>query len=392
MPDELKKDKYEQAIDHYYLDGIPHSLDSESWESVFVENMWNDLISSVDRNLQIFKEKAYTDKMRVLRWRVVKNDQPNAGAIVLKTADGEEFDFIKINFGAIRTLHHLIHRIMADPRNFTHIGDVHKEQVSEPIPLYDNVSRVGVQLKPVRCHVRAMYAHGLLVFSITFLIFHEFSHILRGHLEYFKDVLNIVDYKEVQVMDDGGVSGMRRQALEIDADKNATIFLATLLEFSYPNLENFAPPNSAPRKAADFLMGSQDNRLQTIHLATYLYFRLFGKKWIFENRLSTKYPAPIVRGFVASIDAFIYIAGAATQDLDKKLASKFASSLILIEDSIANITGVSGYDRDIILSLTTGVDEYMAELKACWISMLPELQAGSRGNYPPIIANHSLWR
>ena len=392
MADELKKDKYEQAIDRHYLDGIPHNLDSESWESVFIENMWDDLISSVNRNLQRFKETAYTDRMRVLRWRVVKNDQPNAGAIVLKTADGEEFDFIKINFGAIRTLHHLIHRIMAHPRNFTHIGDCHKEQVSEPIPLYHNVSRVGVELKPIRCHVRAMYAHGLLVFSITFLIFHEFSHILRGHLEYFKNVLNIIDYEEVLAMDDGGFSGLPRQALEIDADKNATFFLAKLLELSYLGLGNFAPPNSDPQKAAEFLMGSQDNQLQTIHLATYLYFRLFGEKWNFENRLSTKYPAPLVRGFVASIDAFIYIGGAATRDLDEELASKFSNSLTLIEDSIANITGVSGYDRDIVLSLTTGVDEYMEELKTCWISMLPELQAESRGNYPPVSANLSLWR
>ena len=139
-------------------------------------------------------------------------------------------------------------------------------------------------------------------------------------------------------------------------------------------------------------MGSQDNQLQTIHLATYLYFRLFGEKWNFENRLSTKYPAPLVRGFVASIDAFIHIGGAATRDLDEELASKFSNSLTLIEDSIANITGVSGYDRDIVLSLTTGVDEYMEELKTCWISMLPELQAESRGNYPPVSANLSLWR
>lgn len=386
------KDKYEQAIDAaHYPELIPQNLDPRIWEFFYIRNFWSDFVSSVDRNLQKFKQATYADKHRVLRWRVVDDDEPNAGAIVLKTAGGEEFDFIKLNFGLIRALHHLIHRIMGDPRNFTHIGDCLREKISDPMPLYHNVGRVGVALKPVLCPVRAIYAHGLLIFSLNFLMLHEFSHILRGHLEYFRNFLNIVSYEEVLAIDSEKFSGLPRQVLEIDADKNAILFLSTLLQASYEGSDNFVSENADQEKATNFLLGTQNNRLQTIHLASYLFFRLFGKKWSFAERFSTEYPAAIVRGFVASIDAFRYTGGQVTRDSSGNFESKFSDNLKLIEDSISNITGVSDNGPEIILSLTNGLDKYIAELKACWVSMLPELLAKSRGDVPPVIADGGLW-
>jgi hypothetical protein len=137
-------------------------------------------------------------------------------------------NFICINYFGAFVPFHLFCRMLAEPSNFTHIGDPSAE--NRGLPKYDvwcrdfeQLAEKGSDLVVPQGTVRTDYARLLWLTFLDFLVLHEFSHFAEGHLAYLRNQGSLSVITEFQ----SGRSASSRfrddQAMEIDADQLATI-------------------------------------------------------------------------------------------------------------------------------------------------------------------------
>lgn len=208
---------------------------------------------------------------------------------------GNQF-FIGVYIGAILQSFVIFSRMLASNTILTDIGNATSE--SAPQKLYDiqlkdvlyplsAFTRKLLPKDPVRNAVVKMFVKHIL----DFLIFHEYAHIVYGHLDYHNSIL------EQQGVSD---NSLILQTLEVNADGFSTFISMLFLYGSPPDKNPIIPEELRPyykdRKIA----------LRMWLFSIYTYFRLFGHMNFRHSITTDNHPSPGCRAnlIVEAIDTY----------------------------------------------------------------------------------------
>ena len=136
---------------------------------------------------------------------------------------------IAVNYGALILIHDLVHRLFCTPEVFPWVGEPSKEDPKRRFHPTSNDAQIYMRkfiseplLAVPHDPVRRIAADFLTVVAVHYLLWHEFRHIIGGHIDWNTKVSGSRSIAEVTL---GGLSsseyGTARQALEMDADSFA---------------------------------------------------------------------------------------------------------------------------------------------------------------------------
>jgi hypothetical protein len=207
----------------------------------------------------------------------VNNTSLNAWAV--KDVKGQYF--IGMTFGAFVILRLLFMRMLADARALPEIGDPSRE--SSSLPLLDDlcVNTRLVELGAPKDPDRLKFAVVAFEAAFSFLIRHEITHILHGHLEH--PILNASGsiLAELDLFATSASSSWTRQLMEYSADKYAALTTASTL------VSHIADQLKSPTIGS---LSVHDAIIQHF-VGECSLFRLFGDKAIAGRELGdTNYP------------------------------------------------------------------------------------------------------
>jgi hypothetical protein len=146
--------------------------------------------------------------------------RPNAIAFLFK-----DRYFIGMTVGLRYLIESVIYRMLSDPRTFPNIGDSSQETEPQPLPYYrpdvmDMISLGALRLP--KSQARFDFAAFLIQKAVMFLIAHEITHIAHGHLAYLQSISGKGTITEFRFQAMSEADLIENQALELDADGQAT--------------------------------------------------------------------------------------------------------------------------------------------------------------------------
>jgi len=232
--------------------------------------------------------------------------------------------FIGIYIGAILQSFAVFSRMMASNTILTDIGSaaledppqkMHDIQLKETIHPLLSFTRELVPKDPIRNEVVKMFVKHVL----DFLIFHEYAHIVYGHVDYRNS-------KQQSVFADNVVL----QALETSADGFST-FISMMLLYKALSDENPIIPKALRSHYKD-----RYTALRMWLFPIYTYFRLFGHMNLQYCTITESHPSPGYRVnlIVEAIDTFKEL-GFANDD---QLLEHCIDILIEVEEAFAQIS------------------------------------------------------
>jgi hypothetical protein len=132
---------------------------------------------------------------------------------------------IAVNYGALILVHDLVHRLFCLQEFFPWVGDPSKEDRNRQFHPTCNDALVYMRkvianprgAKP-RDRRREQAAVVLIPLAVTFLVAHEFRHIIGGHLDWLKTHCGKASISEILGIEGVPHDGLALQALEMDAD------------------------------------------------------------------------------------------------------------------------------------------------------------------------------
>jgi hypothetical protein len=205
--------------------------------------------------------------------------------------------FIGINRGTIATLLIIYDRLLVDKQFMPFIGDINLE--SDGFPLMDNITMNYAKMvggleffgKP-KDPLRNFYAGHLVKQSLDFILAHEISHIVHGHVDYIKSEFNLqldeLNFSRNKIVD----YNLFSKVIELDADEGAA---NTLLGSELMKVLNKRP---RPEKLEN-LYKSPGMILLQFSICSSIIFKIFG-----DQRLSNigfikeRYPRPRLRNAI----------------------------------------------------------------------------------------------
>lgn len=188
-------------------------------------------------------------------------DNPKFNAFAAKA--GNEY-LIGVNIGVIPILFDLFNRIMAYPDLLTNIGVSEKEELDKPsLRQYycdaDLLVTVGdfdyqnLETTIPKDPTRHLYAMHMFEIAFDFLLSHELSHILNGHLGYMKEnfSMNVLEELETSVTPE---MISIKQTFEMDADTIGASKIISNLCKRHLGIQSFPPElTSFYTRKEDFL-------------------------------------------------------------------------------------------------------------------------------------------
>lgn len=197
--------------------------------------------------------------------------------------------YIGVNIGTILLIRNLFYRIMSSPNVLKKYGNalienINKVNSKDLIRIYENTG----ELKTVfpKDQTRAIIADYMINITLTYLLRHEFGHIVNGHLDYCQKAKGLFNIAEKdKPSDDPRFS----QTLEMDADSYATneaIF--DILKFSGKSIE------SMPKELEVFI--DRKEHLFLHIFCIYASFRLLSSPLNNINKAKTyTHPPAVIR-------------------------------------------------------------------------------------------------
>ncbi len=175
-------------------------------------------------------------------------------------------------------------RALADPRNFPWIGDPELEgQNLSPTFLTPDVLTYDLDFVWPQCQIRRSYAIELAMTSLSFLFLHEIMHLRNGHINY-----------KAQLKKDGGkIDTITNQALELDADNGACIYLFRG-SLNNANYIDTIHDKMSPHQQSIYALTYAHDRLliRTISYAVYFMFRLYNSP-LWNSQIQDRIPHPL---------------------------------------------------------------------------------------------------
>jgi hypothetical protein len=287
--------------------------------------------------------------------------------------------YIGVNMGAVLLLHDLFNRLLTSPLNFPHIGDSINEKAKKIYnPELTDFSTLLVacdtsDLQGAKDSQRRDYAVHLTALSINFLLFHEYGHIVNGHV----DLLGHL-YKDFTIAEfnnnSSGFNSIMSQTMEMDADQFAFTFNLWFLD-----LFTQEPVKKVFNKLLykDFVAGITD-----LLFASYSMFRLFGHKNCAIEQLfkHTHPPVGIRQRFIfRTLDCLM------KSRLGDTLDELISKTIVNVEKAFCNISESTLEMGAIKKAYENDLEELMHIVTCNWNNLKPQLDPYAYNTLPPLI-------
>jgi hypothetical protein len=244
-------------------------------------------------------------------------DSSSLNAWAVKDVNGQYF--IGMTYGAFVILRLLFMRMLADARTLPEIGDPSRE--SSSLPLLDDlcVNTRLVELGAPKDPDRLKFAVMAFEAAFSFLIRHEITHILHGHLEHPLLKASGSILAELDLIVTSASSSWTRQLMENSADKY--VALTTANHFTSHIAGPLENPTIGSLSAHDAIIR------QFVGVCS--LFRLFGDKAIAGKELGAMNYLPVRFRQYEFMSTFcdrikIYENDILTEEADRALADTFA--------------------------------------------------------------------
>jgi hypothetical protein len=254
---------------------------------------------------------------------------------------GEDKYFVAVNWGAVYVAQLMFNRILADSRFLPQIGDPREETEQPPIrgwqkddwPNGLHLQLSGNVIKPPQNEVRKKYAYYLEQQFITFLLAHELTHIVNGHIEYFNEIYGTRAYVERTSSVESNERLLTHQTLEMDADSGAVSTQIGTIKAKFTEPDKYLNPYWK-----DFYI---DPPLTTYNwsFAVSLFFRLFGDQPYKDKQLlDSTYPPDRVRQMIVQTVSSTYIGLRWDDSLVDRCAKAETDAMLDLENIFPVIT------------------------------------------------------
>jgi hypothetical protein len=228
----------------------------------------------------------------------------NGNINALAFRSGDQY-FIGIYTGTIFMLNSMIGRMLSDARLFLYAGDAGLERTDlEPLTDYTPNADVMYQKRGLfapKDKARRDYAAFLQHHAIMFLVGHELTHILHGHVDYLSVKRGAKITAELALLDSTDEEELlERQCLEFDADRRS---ITSRIDSLRMTLKSGATQivTWRPNQEAEFLL------MFDWAISINILFRLFGdKRFRIVDPIRAAYPPLPVRQlacFASAIEA-----------------------------------------------------------------------------------------
>ena len=166
---------------------------------------------------------AAAPKMPPIHFYWIENDNINACAFLHQ---GKYF--IGVNAGAVLYLHSLFSRMLSNPRVLPKVGDVSKEEEARVPPLAIQLGRGNLHASgfvPIipKDPDRQFYYEFLYHLSMGFIVSHEITHLIHGHIAYMEVRCGHCGISERGWKKGEPEPALTSQTLEMDADMGAAV-------------------------------------------------------------------------------------------------------------------------------------------------------------------------
>jgi len=218
--------------------------------------------------------------------------------------------FVGINWGSVYMAQLIFNRILADPRFLQHVGDPSEESEQDSIvgwykdawPDARQLQRLGNIINPPKNATRRKYADYLEKEFIAFLLAHELTHIVHGHVDYNSQISSSQVYVERASGEDTREAKLTHQTLEMDADSGAASIQIGTIKLKFTEPDTYLNPYWN-----DFYL-EPATTVYNWSFAVSLFFRLFGDQpFKGTDLLDFTYPPDRVRQMIVQSVAITYI-------------------------------------------------------------------------------------
>jgi len=304
----------------------------------------------------------------------INNSQLNAVATKV-----EDKYYIGVNMGAVLLLHDLFNRVLTSPLNFPHIGDSINEKAKKIYnPEITDFSTLLVacdtsDLQGAKDSQRRNYAVHLTTLSINFLLFHEYGHIVNGHIDLLGRLNKDFTIAELN-NNSNGFNSIMSQTMEMDADQFAFTFSLWFLDlYTQDPLKKLL--------TTPFYKDFVDN-IADLLFAAYSMFRLFGHKNCPIEQLfkHTHPPVGIRQRFIfRTLDCLM------KDRLGDTLDELISKTIVNVEKAFCNISeSTLGMDA-IKKAYESDLDDLMHIVTCNWNNLKPQLDPYAYNTLPPLV-------
>ncbi len=296
-------------------------------------------------------------------------DSPEFNAIAAKTNDG--FYFIGINAGAVVILYDLFFRMLSNPLVLGEVGDTSLETKNSPtirnyyldanlLVTCGDIDYNAYQMAIPNDKIRQAYARHLVDVSVDFLVAHELTHIINGHLDFIKTRFgtNIYEERNIKAISEDDI--LTIQTLEMDADCLAVC--KGLVNAVKRHLGEQSVSEDRKEFYVDF-----DRTIFNWSLAVLTLTRIMVESSIYrsiDSKVQT-HPHPRVRQtmILATVDE--YLKAYYPKQYESFSKAIYGELAIVLETTYKYITG-NAIDKEEYLAAINNGKEYVPQVLAHW--------------------------
>jgi hypothetical protein len=326
-------------------------------------------------NLEIKKIKEDRPSFPSVEIGLVNN--PTLNAAVCKA---NHKYYIGVNIGVYFLLQDIFYRMLCNKNILIEFGDVSKEVDVKKLydPQLDNAENLFFDkdftenITP-KDEVRANLARFFVAKAFTFLCYHEYGHIIFGHLDLI--AANKGNFKISEIDNKLTLSMLDSQTLEFDADIYATnMMMKYLLKEHVKYYQENTKSSSGP---------NLPSTVQIHFFAIYTLFRLFGiKKESYNNLLSFPHPPPGIRQRLI-LDQILFPLRA-IPDLVQKLEIILPQTINEVENAFQLISEVDLFKSEIENAYSKTSSGHLYKVLRNWNNLRPILEQYSYGELSPL--------
>jgi hypothetical protein len=322
------------------------------------------------------KKGFFKDQSRELRCEFLDSTGMNAFAYSGSTVDGEPFDFIGLNYGAMFTLIFTFRRIFSHPLNFLGIGSASLETAPQPIPyLTLDIINADFEVVNPRCPVRARAADVFSACAIDFLLCHELWHLMQGHTGYVR-TLGHSSWTEALGSSPDLANLKTRQALEMDADFGAMLLAMNIARERRKAIVEGGQCDDLARAAYTVCFGTPESAILSLQFSTYLFFRLAaGGEWHWKAQEEVSHPLNQLRMIWSGLNIFLILEDSAFGLSRERFRDISWPNQLQAEWACARLVGEEDVDTAAMRSVVGNSihKKYRVDLLNEWTRVRPEL-------------------
>ncbi|HHT0302228.1 TPA: hypothetical protein ACTW34_000669 [Raoultella planticola] len=344
-----------------------------------------------DRVISEFHRDYYLIKDLKLSYGFLQNESPNAAAISFKNI---KLDFVGINAGLYTTLYLIFTTLLSRSDFLPHVGHPHKENSSRvsDIVIPKKVTDANQGIFIPRCEIRSAYATVLTGLAFEFILSHECSHLLNGHLDFVNNMRNNYLAEDRYLSKDKKII---HQTIEMDADSCATSFMVNKLlvlidRYKSPDFKENDTLHPALKEACKLAYTDETSSMISLNLAIDTINKLMdevsGAEWTLENQFFWSHPMPAVRRYFNHVQIWSALN---VRDLPDELKNTITlesfKNMMYLNLAWDNVKGdiPTEHSIDIYNKIFNNPDvhKYYAMLRETWKEIRPELLPLKRGRF-----------